>query len=101
MSLAGGSKEAKNSLNINMLAGYAPVPAANWGVVVQRPKELVMGALNSQMMNVLWRSLPIAALTLIIIWVMAYLISKPLRQLARNAGNVNDEDVQKHFTING
>ena len=97
MSLAGGSKEAKNSLNINMLAGYAPVPAANWGVVVQRPKELVMGALNSQMMNVLWRSLPIAALTLIIIWVMAYLISKPLRQLARNAGNVNDEDVQNHI----
>ena len=94
MSLAEGSREAKNSLNINMLAGYAPVPASNWGVVVQRPKELVMSALNNQMMNVLWRSLPIAVITLMIIWVMAYLISKPLRQLAKNAGNVNDENVQ-------
>lgn len=92
-----GSSETRNSQGVDMIAGYAPVPSANWGVVVQRPKELVMNALNEQMLYVLWGSLPIGILTIVVIWVLASLISKPLRQLARNAIDVNNEDVQKHI----
>ncbi|WP_067218252.1 sensor domain-containing diguanylate cyclase [Marinomonas gallaica] len=94
---AEGSQETINSLGIEMVAGYASVPSANWGVVVQRPKDKVMKSLNDQMLNVLWASLPIALLTFIVIWVLAYLISKPLRQLARSAANVNDVDMQRQI----
>ncbi|MCO4786494.1 MAG: GGDEF domain-containing protein [Marinomonas atlantica] len=92
-----GSQVATNSLGIEMVAGYASVPVANWAIVVQRPKDKIMHSLNDQMLNVLWASLPIAFLTLIVIWVLAYLISKPLRQLAHSAENVNDADMQRQI----
>ncbi|SBS28651.1 Response regulator PleD [Marinomonas aquimarina] len=97
MSRTEGSEEGRNSKGIDMIAGYAPVHAANWGVVVQRPKEQVMASLNEQMSQVFWRSLPIVLLTLVVIWFMALLISRPLRQLARHAENVNDKDVQQQI----
>lgn len=97
MSIIEGSEEGRNSKGIDMLAGFAPVHAAKWGVVVQRPKDYVFESLNTHMVSVFWQSLPLAVVTLIIIWFMALLISKPLRQLARNAENVNDKNVQQHI----
>lgn len=97
MSGFNGSAEGRNSKGIDMLAGFAPVYAANWGVVVQRPKEQVLASLNEHLMEVFWQTLPLAALTLIVIWYLALLISKPLRQLARNAEQVNDKDVQQNI----
>lgn len=90
-----GSAEGRNSKGIDMLAGFAPVRAANWGVVVQKPREQVLASLDEHLMRVFWQSLPLAILTLIVIWFLALLISRPLRQLARNAERVNEKDVQQ------
>ena len=73
-----------NSIGIEMLTGYAPVSNSGWGIVVQRPKSRTLRKLDEQMDKVFVESLPIVVLTLIFIWIFAYLISKPLWQLAKS-----------------
>ncbi|WGY45363.1 sensor domain-containing diguanylate cyclase [Vibrio sp. ABG19] len=82
-----GSQTMFNSQGTEMLAGYAPVALAGWGIVAQRPKELTLSNLDQQMWNVVLETLPIALLTLLIIWISAFFISKPLWQLASAVRN--------------
>ncbi len=74
-----------NSQGVEMLAGYAPIRAANWGVVAQRPLTATLAPLHSQMRTVIDHTLPLALMTLLLIWWLARLISRPLWQLADNA----------------
>lgn len=97
MSSEAGSEQARNSKGIDMLAGYAPVLAANWGVVVQRPTVDVMASLNEHMSKVFWQSLPLTLLTLLVLWLGALFIAKPLRQLARHAEKISAKDVQRQI----
>lgn len=80
-----GSGSVRNSQGIDMLAGYAPVPLAGWGIVAQRPLQSTLAPLDSLMMNVLGRTAPIALLTLLAFWALAYFIARPLSLLARQA----------------
>ena len=80
-----GTRQVKNSQNIVMLAGYAPLKIASWGIVTQRPLTATFAPLDGLMMNVLYRTLPVGLATFVFIWVLARLISKPLRQLAETA----------------
>ena len=80
-----GAQQLKNSQSITMLAGYAPLKSAPWGIVTQRPLAATYAPLDGLMMNVLYRTLPIGLATFVFIWVVARLISKPLRQLAETA----------------
>lgn len=93
----GGARELVNSKGIEMLAGYAPMETAQWGIVVQRPKQLVMNSIQEQVLKVFWRSLPIALLTLFGIWILALLIARPLRQLAKSVVNINNEKAQQEI----
>ncbi len=77
-----GGQDIVNSQGIEMLAGYAPVKFSGWGIVAQRPKTLTLAELDEHMLNVLWESIPIGLLTLLLIWISAIFISKPLWQLA-------------------
>ncbi len=77
-----GGQDIVNSLGIDMLAGYAPVHGSGWGVVAQRPKALTLTLLDEQMWKVFWESIPIGMLTLLLIWISAIYISRPLWQLA-------------------
>ncbi|MGP8307714.1 sensor domain-containing diguanylate cyclase [Vibrio sp. YIC-376] len=77
-----GGKAIVNSLGVEMLAGYAPVANSGWGIVAQRSEYLTLSVLNEQMWNVVWESLPMGALTLLVIWISSVFISKPLWQLA-------------------
>lgn len=84
-----GTSEVKNSQNIVMLAGYAPLKSAPWGIVTQRPLDATFAPLDDLMMNVLYRTLPVGFATFVFIWVLARLISKPLRQLAEAAKTID------------
>jgi diguanylate cyclase (GGDEF)-like protein len=80
-----GSQRLHNSLGIDMLAGYASVPAAGWGLVAQRPTHATLAPLNELMLRVLRNTLPMTLLTLLFIWWCARMIARPLRKLAHGA----------------
>ena len=77
-----GGMAIVNSQGIDMLAGYASVEATGWGIVAQRSENRTLADLNEQMKRVLYQSLPVVAVTLLVIWVSSVFISKPLWQLA-------------------
>lgn len=80
-----GSLQAANSQGVSMLAGYAPVPMAGWGIVAQRPLESTLEPLSGLMLKTIGRTLPIALLALLGAWALAYFISRPLSMLAHQA----------------
>ncbi|MGV0763076.1 sensor domain-containing diguanylate cyclase [Tistrella mobilis] len=82
---ASGSREVVNSRGVEMLAGYASVPAAGWGVVAQRPLAVTLAPLEGLMWRVAANSAPAAVVTLVAIWWFARAISRPLGQLADGA----------------
>jgi diguanylate cyclase (GGDEF)-like protein len=82
---ASGSREVVNSRGVDMLAGYAPVPATGWGVVAQRPVAVTLAPLEGLMWRVAANSAPAAVVTLVAIWWFARAISRPLGQLADGA----------------
>ncbi|KAB8045418.1 diguanylate cyclase [Janthinobacterium aquaticum] len=84
-----GSKRTVNTLGVDMLAGYAAVPATGWGIVAQRPTTATLAPLNQLMFNTLWHTLPVALLSLPLIWWLARLISRPLMQLAEGASRMD------------
>lgn len=78
----------RNSEDIEMLSAYAFIPAAQWGVISQRPVESTLEAHEGFMKKIILQSLPINVFMLIFIWFCAWLISAPLRQLTINAKNM-------------
>lgn len=80
-----GAQAVSNSLGIEMLAGYAPVSKAGWGIVTQRPLASTLAILDTQMRAVMQHALPLALLTLVLLWWLARLIARPLWQLADSA----------------
>ncbi|WP_377365253.1 sensor domain-containing diguanylate cyclase [Rhodanobacter aciditrophus] len=87
-----GSARGINSLGIDMLAGFAPISSSDWGLVVQRPTNLVLADLNDNLAPVFWRSLPIVFVTLLLVWLVAHWITLPLRKLAKNVGQLDHQD---------
>ena len=85
-----------NSNGIDMLSGYAHIPAANWGVVSQRPIKSTLKSHSGVMEDIFLKSLPINLLMLVLIWLCAWLISSPLRQLAANAKNMRQLSTIKY-----
>lgn len=92
-----GTRQLINSQNIVMLAGYAPLKSASWGIVTQRPFDATFAPLDDLMMNVLYRTLPVGLATFIFIWVLARLISKPLRQLAETAKTLDNPSTSQQL----
>lgn len=92
-----GGVSLVNSKGIEMLAGYAPVPRANWGVIAQRPLETAMAELDSLMWAILYYSLPWAVIGLLCIYLSARFISQPLWQLAHSVRSLDAENAQDHI----
>lgn len=78
----GGSIQTANSQGVEMLAGFATIDSVDWGVVAQRPVNATLAQLDNLMKQVLYRMLPLFVLTIIVIWLIANYISRPLRLLA-------------------
>lgn len=90
-----GHAEITNEQGVEMLSGYAYIPATRWGIISQRPLDSTLAAHDGIMNQVLFISLPITLLMLGLIWFLSCLISSPLRQLAANAKNM-----RSYSTIN-
>ncbi|MBO1518175.1 sensor domain-containing diguanylate cyclase [Oceanisphaera pacifica] len=85
----------KNSADIDMLAGFAPITRAGWGVVSQRPTKATLTELDDHIWQVFLRSIPLILLILIAIWLSARFISKPLQELANQARVMDNKDSQQ------
>lgn len=92
-----GSQRLVNSQGEDMLAGYAPLPLAGWGIIAQRPTEATLGPLDGLMLGVLRNTVPIAVLTLIGVWWLARLISRPLWLLAQGAHDMDAPSSSEHI----
>jgi hypothetical protein len=57
-----------NSQGVPMLAGYAFVPSAGWGIVAQRPQSATLAPLDALMRTMLYKTLPLTVLLLLLIW---------------------------------
>ncbi|GAA59087.1 GGDEF family protein [Pseudoalteromonas sp. BSi20652] len=79
-----------NSKNEEMLAGFAPVKYANWGIVAQRPVKSTLASLDVLIMEVFKKTLPMAIMIFIFIAVFAHFISRPLKQLSTIANTLDE-----------
>ncbi|QEY59186.1 diguanylate cyclase [Pseudomonas sp. C27(2019)] len=93
-----GSQQLANTLGVEMLAGYAHVPSAGWGVVTQRSLDATLLSMNQQMLAVAKYSFPFFVLVLWVVWVVSRWISKPLWQLAQSAGYLDRPDVKANIS---
>lgn len=93
-----GAQQVRNSHGVMMLAGYAPVPTAGWGIVAQRPTSATLAPLSRLMTMVIWNAIPLGVLSLLITWWFARRISLPLWQLARNVQNRDTGIAIRHVT---
>ncbi len=84
-----GSQRVTNSQGKDMLAGFAAVPIARWGIVAQRPTAATLRPLDGLMLKVLRQTTPLALLTFLGVWLLSGLISRPLWQLAKSAGEMD------------
>ncbi|MBJ3814924.1 GGDEF domain-containing protein [Shimwellia pseudoproteus] len=86
-----GALEVVNSEGTRMLAGYASVPLANWGVVSQQPKETTLASLNTLMYKMVIGTLPLSIPVFFLLWWLSNMISAPLRRLAASAGHMDND----------
>lgn len=93
-----GSVHSKNSLGIDMLAGFAPIKTTGWRIVAQRPVTATLNSLDDLMKNVIYRTLPLALFTFVCIWFLASFISRPLRQLADTAARIDTPDARTNLS---
>ena len=85
-----GMARILNSEGQDVLAGYADVSLANWGVVAQQNSQVVLAGLNGLMKQVLIGIAPLSLLGLAMIWWLTSMISRPLNQLAEAAHQMTD-----------
>lgn len=92
-----GARQIRNSRGTSMLAGYAPIGISHWGIVAQRPLESTLTSLNTQLLAIINHTLPLALITLLLIWWLARLISRPLWKLAASAQTLDQPDTLKRI----
>ncbi|MEG2046333.1 MAG: sensor domain-containing diguanylate cyclase [Comamonas sp.] len=94
---ASGRTAVTNSQGVPMLAGYAPVPSAGWGIVAQRPTSATLEPLDALMRTMLYKTLPLTLLLLLLIWWGARRIAQPLRQLANGAHTMDQPETAQNI----
>ena len=84
-----GSQQVSKQNGEPMLAGYAMVATPGWMIVAMKPTPTTLTPLTSMMLQVVQRAVPLALLTLALAWLFAWLIARPLGQLADNASQMD------------
>lgn len=77
-----GAQSVVNTKGIEMLAGYSPISIANWGVIVQRPKEAALEPAGELVKRLAGIALPFVLIALVVVLWLAAKIVKPLQQMA-------------------
>ena len=77
-----GASQVVNTKGIDMLAGYASIPNAGWGIIAQRETNASIQPAESMMKTMFLTSLPLLLVSLIVIFAISKKIARPLNQLA-------------------
>ncbi|WP_233201398.1 sensor domain-containing diguanylate cyclase [Sporosarcina sp. P13] len=77
-----GSQQFVNTKGIPMLAGYAYVPIADWGIISQRPVSVAVSPAKSMVVEMAWKSLPLLLLAFFLVRYLSKKIAMPLQRLA-------------------
>jgi diguanylate cyclase (GGDEF)-like protein len=85
-----GAREVFNAEGVEMLAGYAQVTNAHWAVVAQQTREGALAPLSKLMRDMIIKIIPAGLIGLLLMLVGAMLITRPLRQLAKNATQLSE-----------
>ncbi|HET8597637.1 MAG TPA: sensor domain-containing diguanylate cyclase, partial [Castellaniella sp.] len=78
-----GARRVTNTQGVDMLAGFAYVPDAKWGIVVQRPTDVTLDRLDKLMHRALLLSIAPVGLLLLLLWFLASWIARPLKELSQ------------------
>lgn len=92
MTGVGGSQRVVNTRGIPMLAGYAYVPVANWGIVSQREESVSVAPAKSMVLEMALNSLPLLLVALILVWYVSNKIAMPLQKLAYYTESSTESD---------
>ena len=96
-----GAKRFVNSDGVDMLSGFAHVPLANWEIVTQKPTQLSLQSLDSQIRDLILNTAPLALVALLLIWWYSKIITRPLRELAQGASRMGDQQADSRIgTVN-
>lgn len=87
-----GSQRVINTKNQDMLAGYAYIPTARWGIVAQRPTEKAIAPAHKMIWEMVLKSSPLILISIFIIGFISKRIVKPLNHLALYAENSIDKN---------
>lgn len=90
-----GAERVINTKSKDMLAGYAYVPIADWGIVSQRPVEMALVPATNMINEMIEKSLPFLLVSLLIIWWISKKIAQPLHQLAYYTENSTEFNQEK------
>ncbi|MFS0690899.1 diguanylate cyclase [Sporosarcina sp. 179-K 8C2 HS] len=94
-----GAMEVVNTEGVEMLAGYATIPTADWGVVTQRPKDVALAPSVTMIKEMILKTAPILLISFLVILLLSNKIAQPLTTLATYAesstennqgGKIND-----------
>lgn len=80
-----GAMEVENTKEVEMLAGYAPVPITNWGVVTQRSKKETLAPSITMVKQMAKMTIPFLMISLLVILYIVHQIANPLTKLASYA----------------
>lgn len=80
-----GAMEVVNTEGVEMLAGYATIPMADWGVVTQRRKDISLAPSVTMIKEMTWKTVPFLVISCLIIVIVSNKIAKPLTRLASYA----------------
>ncbi|WP_199484590.1 sensor domain-containing diguanylate cyclase [Peribacillus glennii] len=80
-----GSQQVRNSKGKDFFMGYAYEPNTGWGIVSQTPVTVLERPLNHMILQTIIKSLPLFILILLVSWLIANRISKPLHLLAKGS----------------
>jgi diguanylate cyclase (GGDEF)-like protein len=98
-SVSDGAQRVINSQGVEMLAGFATVPTAGWGIVSQRPVDETLVPLDDLMLSVVMKTLPFAIISFALIWWIARRISLPLTLMARDAPEIGRSETAERIKV--
>lgn len=80
-----GAMEVVNSEGVEMLAGYATISNADWGVVSQRPKDISLAPSVAMIKEMILKTVPFLIISFVAILYVSNRIARPLTKLATYA----------------
>ncbi|PIC77394.1 GGDEF domain-containing protein [Sporosarcina sp. P19] len=81
-----------NTKGIPMLAGYAYVPIAEWGIVAQRQLDISVAPAKEMVLEMALKSLPLLLLSFFLVRYLSRKIALPLQKLAYYTENSVESD---------